>query len=98
MTFRIRTLACLLALALYALPGTAPSSAQTAQSRIDEIRSPIQLAQSGKKGVVNPCFINGRVPCGQTCCPKGYRCGDSKCHKRPTGGAVGGSPATTQGR
>lgn len=52
------------------------------------------LAQG--KSISNPCSLNGRVPCGSTCCPKGYRCGDSKCHKRSVKGNVGSGPGTAQ--
>ena len=77
------------ALSFGAYAGMTVTSAQGPYSPIPEH---MQLAQNKKQrsGIQNPCSLNGRVPCGQTCCTKNQRCGDGKCHnKNVTGGAKG---------
>lgn len=44
-------------------------------------------AREGASGYVNPCALEGAVPCGGRCCPPGMRCGDSKCYPRDPKGA-----------
>lgn len=97
MRFLSAILATLFAAALVMTPVSGSANADQAQSLLPKTtagQSLMLLADSevGEKqgSRINPCGLNGRVPCGTTCCPRGYRCGDSKCHKRPVKG-VGGS-------
>lgn len=42
------------------------------------------------------CTALGQVPCGGKCCADGERCGDGKCHPRPSSDVKGvGSGAAT---
>lgn len=102
MKITARLAAALFAVVLTLTAGMNSASAQYAQSKIQDIQPGFQLAQSTKKKsggggqrVFGTCG-GGSVPCGLGCCLPGYRCGDSKCHKRGVTGATGIAPRPKQ--